>query len=172
MEAHLARVQVQLSPFLLCVIDLYATLGGWMQVSIECIPVGSLVICFDLIFIRPIRGAISVEEDITKPQCRAIINRLMAENGCRAFDLVLHDGSQNAGGAWTQETTSQISFSGSVIVGTTSPLFTLPPKPPLNGVALNILFKIDDRVRFKIETFASDECHIFVKCSVVIMFGS
>ena len=29
------------------------------------------------------------------------------ENGFKAFDLVLHDGSPNVGGAWAQEATSQ-----------------------------------------------------------------
>ncbi|CAL5377152.1 unnamed protein product [Camellia sinensis] len=89
------------------VLDLCAAPGGWMQVSVERVPVGSLVIGVDLVPIRPVRGAIGVEEDITKPQCRAAIKRLMAENGCRAFDLVLHDGSPNVGGAWAQEATSQ-----------------------------------------------------------------
>lgn len=78
-----------------------------MQVAVERVPVGSLVIGVDLVPIRPVRGAIGVEEDITKPQCRATIKRLMNENGCRAFDLVLHDGSPNVGGAWAQEATSQ-----------------------------------------------------------------
>ncbi|XAR59555.1 27S pre-rRNA (guanosine(2922)-2'-O)-methyltransferase [Bertholletia excelsa] len=89
------------------VLDLCAAPGGWMQVAVERVPVGSLVIGIDLVPIRPIRGAIGVEEDITKPQCRATIKKLMAENGCRAFDLVLHDGSPNVGGAWAQEATSQ-----------------------------------------------------------------
>ncbi|KAA8545988.1 hypothetical protein F0562_020561 [Nyssa sinensis] len=89
------------------VLDLCAAPGGWMQAAVERVPVGSLVIGVDLDPIRPIRGAISVQEDITRPQCRAAIKRLMAENGCRAFDLVLHDGSPNVGGAWAQEATSQ-----------------------------------------------------------------
>ncbi|KAE9447299.1 hypothetical protein C3L33_20817, partial [Rhododendron williamsianum] len=89
------------------VLDLCAAPGGWMQVAVERVPVGSLVIGVDLVPIRPVRGAIGVEEDITKPQCRATVKRLMSENGCRAFDLVLHDGSPNVGGAWAQEATSQ-----------------------------------------------------------------
>lgn len=78
-----------------------------MQVSVERVPVGSLVIGVDLDPIRPVRGAIGVQEDITHTKCRSTIKRLMAENGCRAFDLVLHDGSPNVGGAWAQEATSQ-----------------------------------------------------------------
>ncbi|XP_011088765.1 adoMet-dependent rRNA methyltransferase spb1, partial [Sesamum indicum] len=89
------------------VLDLCAAPGGWMQVSVERVPVGSLVVGVDLDPIRPIRGAISVQEDITEPKCRATVKRIMAENGCRAFDLVLHDGSPNVGGAWAREATSQ-----------------------------------------------------------------
>ncbi|KAL0422775.1 UNVERIFIED_CONTAM: AdoMet-dependent rRNA methyltransferase spb1 [Sesamum latifolium] len=89
------------------VLDLCAAPGGWMQVSVERVPVGSLVVGVDLDPIRPIRGAVSVQEDITEPKCRATIKRIMAENGCRAFDLVLHDGSPNVGGAWAREATSQ-----------------------------------------------------------------
>ena len=76
-----------------------------MQVAFERVPVASLVIGVDLVPIRPVCGAIST--DITKPQCRATIKKPMTENGCRALDLVLHDGSPNVGGAWAQEATSQ-----------------------------------------------------------------
>ncbi|KAL7082729.1 hypothetical protein ACP275_14G120100 [Erythranthe tilingii] len=89
------------------VLDLCAAPGGWMQVCVERVPVGSLVVGVDLDPIRPIRGAVSLQEDITTPKCRAAVKRLMAENGCRAFDLVLHDGSPNVGGAWAKEATSQ-----------------------------------------------------------------
>lgn len=89
------------------VLDLCAAPGGWMQAAVERVPVGSLVIGVDLDPIRPIRGAIAIQEDITTPKCRATVKRLMSENGVRAFDLVLHDGSPNVGGAWAQEATSQ-----------------------------------------------------------------
>uniref|UniRef100_A0A803N063 Putative rRNA methyltransferase n=1 Tax=Chenopodium quinoa TaxID=63459 RepID=A0A803N063_CHEQI len=89
------------------VLDLCAAPGGWMQVAVNRVPVGSLVVGIDLFPIRPIRGCISVEEDITKPKCRSTIKKLLAENGFKAFDLVLHDGSPNVGGAWAQEATSQ-----------------------------------------------------------------
>lgn len=92
------------------VLDLCAAPGGWMQVAVQRVPVGSLVLGIDLFPIRPIRGAISVEEDITKPKCRATIKKILAENGCNSFDLVLHDGSPNVGGAWAQEATSQNSL--------------------------------------------------------------
>ncbi|XP_047307608.1 pre-rRNA 2'-O-ribose RNA methyltransferase [Impatiens glandulifera] len=89
------------------VLDLCAAPGGWMQVAVQRVPVGSLVMGLDLVPIRPIRGAVAAEEDITKPQCRSTIKKLMGEHGCRAVDLVLHDGSPNVGGAWAQEATSQ-----------------------------------------------------------------
>ncbi|KAL2897129.1 AdoMet-dependent rRNA methyltransferase spb1 [Bienertia sinuspersici] len=89
------------------VLDLCAAPGGWMQVAINRVPVGSLVIGVDLFPIRPIRGCISVEEDITKPKCRSTLKKLLSQNGFKAFDLVLHDGSPNVGGAWSQEATAQ-----------------------------------------------------------------
>lgn len=81
-----------------------------MQVCVERVPVGSLVIGVDLDPIRPVRGAVSLQEDITESKCRAAVKRIMAENGCRAFDLILHDGSPNVGGAWAKEATNQNSL--------------------------------------------------------------
>ncbi|KAI3903156.1 hypothetical protein MKW98_031810 [Papaver atlanticum] len=92
------------------VLDLCAAPGGWMQVAVKKIPVGSFVLGIDLFPIKPIRGAISVEEDITTAKCRATIKRLMSENGVRGFDVILHDGSPNVGGAWAQEATVQTSL--------------------------------------------------------------
>ncbi|KAF5203881.1 Ribosomal rna large subunit methyltransferase e [Thalictrum thalictroides] len=92
------------------VLDLCAAPGGWMQVAVQKVPVGSFILGVDLFPIRPIRGAISVEEDITTQKCKATIKRLMSENGCRAFKVILHDGSPNVGGAWSQEATSQASL--------------------------------------------------------------
>uniref|UniRef100_A0A2C9W0V9 Putative rRNA methyltransferase n=1 Tax=Manihot esculenta TaxID=3983 RepID=A0A2C9W0V9_MANES len=89
------------------VLDLCAAPGGWMQVAVERVPVGSLVLGIDLVRIAPIRGAVSIEQDITKSECKARIKKIMGENGVKAFDLVLHDGSPNIGGAWAQEATAQ-----------------------------------------------------------------
>ncbi|RZC44599.1 hypothetical protein C5167_037552 [Papaver somniferum] len=92
------------------VLDLCAAPGGWMQVAVKKIPVGSFVLGVDLYPIKPIRGAISVEEDITTAKCRRTIKRLMEENGLRSFDVVLHDGSPNFGGVWAQDSTVQNSL--------------------------------------------------------------
>ncbi|KAL5790934.1 hypothetical protein ACOSQ2_005822 [Xanthoceras sorbifolium] len=89
------------------VLDLCAAPGGWMQVAVQRVPVGSLVLGLDLVPIAPIRGAVSLEQDITKPECRTRVKKVMEDHGVRAFDLVLHDGSPNVGGAWSQEAMSQ-----------------------------------------------------------------
>lgn len=81
-----------------------------MQVAVQRVPVGSLVLGIDLVKIAPLRGAVSIEQDITKPECRAKIKKIMGEHGVRAFDLVLHDGSPNIGGAWSQEAMAQNSL--------------------------------------------------------------
>lgn len=78
-----------------------------MQVAVQRVPVGSLVVGVDLVPIAPVRGAFSIQQDITKPECTARLRKLMKENGCSAFDLVLHDGSPNVGGAWSSEATAQ-----------------------------------------------------------------
>ncbi|KAG9440181.1 hypothetical protein H6P81_020346 [Aristolochia fimbriata] len=89
------------------VLDLCAAPGSWMQVAVKHVPVGSFVLGVDLVPIRPIRGALSLTEDITTQKCRSAIRKLMDENGCRAFDIVLHDGSPNVGGRWASEATGQ-----------------------------------------------------------------
>lgn len=81
-----------------------------MQVAFERVPVGSLIVGVDLVPIRPVRGAVSIEADITKPECRSSLKRIMSSHGCRAFDLILHDGSPNVGGRYSQEATSQNSL--------------------------------------------------------------
>eukprot|EP00252_Welwitschia_mirabilis_P024648 TRINITY_DN7374_c0_g1_i1.p1 TRINITY_DN7374_c0_g1~~TRINITY_DN7374_c0_g1_i1.p1 ORF type:complete len:865 (-),score=208.62 TRINITY_DN7374_c0_g1_i1:464-2989(-) len=88
-------------------IDLCAAPGGWMQVAVKMMPVGSLIIGVDLVPIRPIRGAYSLQEDITTPKCKTALRKLMKENGFNMVDVVLHDGSPNVGGAWAKEATTQ-----------------------------------------------------------------
>lgn len=61
----------------------------------------------DKVHINPIYGAIAVQEDITSSKCKSMIKRIMHENGVNGFDLILHDGSPNIGGAWAMEATMQ-----------------------------------------------------------------
>ncbi|CAA3027271.1 rRNA methyltransferase [Olea europaea subsp. europaea] len=89
------------------VLDLCAAPGSWMQVAVEKLPVGSLVIGVDRDSIQPIDGAFSVRESITAPKCKDVINKLMADNGCRAFDLVLHDGYTGICGTWLRVAINQ-----------------------------------------------------------------
>ncbi|KAI5056953.1 hypothetical protein GOP47_0028771 [Adiantum capillus-veneris] len=88
-------------------LDLCAAPGGWMQVAYKHMPVGSVIVGVDLVPIRPVRGALTLQEDITTPKCRASIRKLLKERGCSIFDVILHDGSPNIGGAWAKEATSQ-----------------------------------------------------------------
>ncbi|XP_038901448.1 adoMet-dependent rRNA methyltransferase spb1 [Benincasa hispida] len=92
------------------VLDLCAAPGGWMQIAVERVPVGSLVVGVDLVPIAPVRGAVAIEQDITKPECKARLKKIMSDKGCAAFDLILHDGSPNVGGAWAQEAMAQNSL--------------------------------------------------------------
>ncbi|XVF01085.1 hypothetical protein REPUB_Repub04eG0057200 [Reevesia pubescens] len=89
------------------VLDLCAAPGGWMQVVVQRVPVGSLVLGLDLVPIAPVRGAIALQQDITKSECKSKVRCVMEEHRVAAFDVVLHDGSPNVGGAWAQEATSQ-----------------------------------------------------------------
>ncbi|CAN8273896.1 unnamed protein product [Cochlearia groenlandica] len=89
------------------VLDLCAAPGGWMQVAVEKVPVGSLVLGIDLVPIAPVRGCVTLQQDITRPECRSKIKQLMEKHGKADFKLVIHDGSPNVGGAWAQEAMSQ-----------------------------------------------------------------
>ncbi|CAH8301227.1 unnamed protein product [Eruca vesicaria subsp. sativa] len=90
------------------VLDLCAAPGSWMQVAVQKAPVGSLVLGIDLAKIAPVRGCVAIQQDITRTdQCRSKIKQVMEKHNVSAFDLVLHDGSPNVGGAWDQEAMSQ-----------------------------------------------------------------
>ncbi|KAL0876857.1 hypothetical protein Bca101_026562 [Brassica carinata] len=79
-----------------------------MQVAVQKAPVGSLVLGIDLATIVPVRGCVAIQQDITRTdQCRSKIKKVMEKHNVSAFDLVLHDGSPNVGGAWAQEAMSQ-----------------------------------------------------------------
>uniref|UniRef100_A0A1J3DHF9 Putative rRNA methyltransferase n=1 Tax=Noccaea caerulescens TaxID=107243 RepID=A0A1J3DHF9_NOCCA len=89
------------------ILDLCAAPGSWMQIAVEKAPVGSLVLGIDLVPIAPLRGCVTLQQDITRPECRSKIKQVMEKHGVGAFNLVLHDGSPNVGGAWAQESVAQ-----------------------------------------------------------------
>lgn len=47
------------------------------------------------------------QEDITRLECKSQVKKIMNQSGVSAFDVILHDGSPNVGGAWAQEATSR-----------------------------------------------------------------
>jgi AdoMet-dependent rRNA methyltransferase SPB1 len=60
------------------VLDLGAAPGGWLQVAVRGATAGALVVGVDLARIRPVRGAVSLMEDITATaRCGAAVRRLM-----------------------------------------------------------------------------------------------
>ena len=85
-------------------IDLCAAPGGWLQVAAKYMPSGSTIIGVDLMPIKPIRGVIGHREDITTPQCRALLKRDLAGKKC---DVVLHDGAPNVGQNWQKDAFTQ-----------------------------------------------------------------
>lgn len=78
--------------------------GGWCQVAVKNMPVGSTIIAVDLVPIKPIRGVKTLIGDITTQQCRQAIRK---EAGGALMDVVLCDGAPNVGGAWSSEAYSQ-----------------------------------------------------------------
>ena len=75
-----------------------------MQVAAKHMPIHSSIVGVDLVPIRPIRGATSLVADITTDNCAKRIEQ--SAHG-QKFDVVLHDGSPNVGGAWHSESLSQ-----------------------------------------------------------------
>lgn len=63
-------------------------------------PMHSLIVGVDLDPIRPIRGVLTHQADITTERCRQLLRR-DAKGGC--YDIVIHDGAPNVGGNWASE---------------------------------------------------------------------
>jgi hypothetical protein len=76
-----------------------------LQVAANTMPVSSLIIGVDLVPIKPVRGAKTIIADITTPQCRQLIKKEAAGS---MFDVVVHDGAPNVGGAWASEAYTQV----------------------------------------------------------------
>lgn len=81
-------------------LDLCAAPGGWLQVASKHMPMHSLVVGVDLDPIKPIKGVITHQADITTERCRQIL-RKEARGGM--YDIVIHDGAPNVGGNWASE---------------------------------------------------------------------
>lgn len=68
------------------------------------LPISARIIGVDLVSIKPVRGAQTFVEDITTTSCR---EKLHKESGGSLFDVVLHDGAPNVGGAFATEMYTQ-----------------------------------------------------------------
>jgi len=116
------------------VLDLCAAPGGWLQVARKHMPMAGLLVGVDLAPIRNVPGATTLVEDITTQKCRAAIKRI-AKGG--QFDVVLHDGAPNVGGAWASEANMQ-----SVLVLESLKLATAFLAP--NGTYVTKVFRSSD----------------------------
>lgn len=116
------------------VLDLCAAPGGWLQVARKHMPMAGLLVGVDLAPIRNVPGATTLVEDITTQKCRAAIKRI-AKGGL--FDVVLHDGAPNVGGAWASEANMQ-----SVLVLESLKLATVFLAP--NGTYVTKVFRSSD----------------------------
>jgi hypothetical protein len=89
------------------VLDLCAAPGGWLQVCCKHMPISARILGVDLESIKPVRGAKTIVDDITTQRCR---ERLRKESEGSLFDVVLHDGAPNVGGAFASEMYTQVAI--------------------------------------------------------------
>lgn len=90
-----------------CCLDLCAAPGGWSQVAVKYMPVGSTIIAIDLSPIKDIRGVMTLQADITSPKTHHKVRQMMQNN--RA-DLILNDGAPNVGAAWITDSSNQLNL--------------------------------------------------------------
>ena len=77
---------------------------SWCQVAAEAMPSGSLIIGVDIVPMKSIPRATTIQADITADSCTALI-RSHLKNW--QVDTVIHDGAPNVGTAWVQDAYSQ-----------------------------------------------------------------
>lgn len=90
------------------VVDLCAAPGGWLQVAAKYMPQASIKIGVDLDPIKPIKGCVTFQCDITTPRCTALIKKELKHFQC---DCVLNDGAPNVGTDWNLDAYAQIELS-------------------------------------------------------------
>ena len=85
-------------------VDLWAAPGGWLQVASKFMPISSIKIGVDLDPIKPIKGWITFEADITTDKWISLI-----KNEIKHFevDIVLNDGAPNVGAQWNKDAFGQ-----------------------------------------------------------------
>jgi AdoMet-dependent rRNA methyltransferase SPB1 len=87
-------------------VDLCGAPGGWSQVAVQAMPRGSKVICVDLVPIKPLRGVVTIQADITTQTCRNLIKQEL-DGKSHICDIVLNDGAPNVGAAWSKDAYNQ-----------------------------------------------------------------